>query len=1063
MITIMRKILLLLFAVWLTALSASAYDFVYNNIYYNITSTTSKTVEVTYKNTSYNSYRGNVSIPSSVSYNGTTYTVKAIGECAFRFCSSLKRVTIPSNVTTISEYGFFHCDSLTSISIPNAVTSIGKYAFACTGLTSITLPSSLTAISERLFWGCLDLTSVTIGNSVTTINQYAFDECSSLASITIPNSVITIGDRVFYECHGLTSVTIGNSVTSIGDFAFYDCDALSSVTIPNSVTTIGISAFCSCNGLTSVTIGSGVTSIGSNAFNGSPDLRSVTCLAITPPTMPSSTFQSSTYMNATLTVPRNCRTAYQADAIWGLFSTIKESFYSFDYNGIYYNVTSSNSVAVARGKAANNYSGSLTIPSTVPYGGTTYRVTSVADSTFYNCINMTAVSLPNSIDSIGSYAFYNCSKLANITLPNSVTKVGNYAFGKCSVLVSVVLSNSMTEIPRNMFRECTKLSSVTNFASVKSIGNSAFYNCNSLSDFTLPSGLTTIEGYAFYKCTSLTSVNLPNTLTSIGGHAFANCTGLTSVTIPRSMTSIDKGVFIECYGLTSVTIPNTVTSIGQSAFSRDSSLVNITIPSSVTSIGSQAFYGCKRITSITIPEGVTEIGMYTFTGCSSLSRVTLPSTLISIANTVFSSCVSLKSITIPASVTSIGGHAFANCTGLTSVTCLAVTPPAMTGDEEFSNSTYSTAALMVPTESVTNYQTATGWKNFTNIRGIPTYDEVLNVDGGTLHFTSEGTYPWIFALNEYGDFQVQSGNSGILSSSSSLKTTVTVDSPSMLIFNYKARCNADHRCRIYIDGTYSGTYYNGNEDVWKLGYVEIPVGTHTIEWRYLKNSASTQPEGDFFALDAVKLMTNFTVLDYALNVNFSKPIHFTTGGDYPWSVTYGGVLYDEPGSDLCALSSNRGIANSSSVLTATVNVPRGGTLSFYYVARGEGGLTPLDKCLFEIDGVQQFCYGARENYWFDYEVDLTPGTHTLTWSYIKNGSNDPEGDYFCLDYVYIDEPEITTGDVNGDGSLSIADVSVLIDLLLSGGEVSDVADFNGDGSVTIADVSALIDFLLTAH
>ena len=268
--------LITLVAICMLSLHAMAYDlFSYthqgNTLFYNITS--DNTVEVW----GLNSVSGAVVIPSSVTNNGTTYSVTSIGDEAFYLCSGLTSVTIPNSVTSIGDYAFEGCSSLTSVTIGNSVTSIGDYAFiSCSGLTSVTIPNSVTSIGDYAFEGCSSLTSVTIGNSVTSIGYRAFYECSGLTSVTIPNSVTSIGQSAFAYCSGLTSVTIPNSVTSIGNSAFAGCSSLTSVTIPNSVTSIGWYAFASCSSLTSVTIPNSVTLIASSAFEGCSSLTSVT-------------------------------------------------------------------------------------------------------------------------------------------------------------------------------------------------------------------------------------------------------------------------------------------------------------------------------------------------------------------------------------------------------------------------------------------------------------------------------------------------------------------------------------------------------------------------------------------------------------------------------------------------------------------------------------------------------------------------------------------------------------------------------------------------------------------
>ena len=117
-------------AVLLCSISASAYNFQVDGIYYKILSETDKTVEITRTPSgyAYKKYSGYIIIPETIEYGGI-YRVVGIGEGAFRSCSDLYSVTIPNSVTNIGEYAFDSCDDLTSVTIPNSVTNIGKYAF----------------------------------------------------------------------------------------------------------------------------------------------------------------------------------------------------------------------------------------------------------------------------------------------------------------------------------------------------------------------------------------------------------------------------------------------------------------------------------------------------------------------------------------------------------------------------------------------------------------------------------------------------------------------------------------------------------------------------------------------------------------------------------------------------------------------------------------------------------------------------------------------------------------------------------------------------------------------
>jgi len=382
--------LIMAVAIMMLSLQAMAYDFSYTHqgktLYYNRTS--GNTVKVTYYADDYfgNDYvSGDVAIPSTVTYNGTTYSVTSIGEQAFGNCWGLTSVTIGNSVTSIGERAFRNCSGLTSVTIGNSVTYIGGGAFdGCSGLTSVTIPNSVTYIGGGAFDGCSGLTSVTIPNSVTSIGNLAFRGCSGLTSVTIPNSVTSIGGDAFSGCSGLTSVTIPNSVTYIGWKAFSGCSGLTSVTIPNSVTSIEWSAFSGCSGLTTLNF---------NAIN---------CQNFD--------YAYAPFRGTSLT------TVNIGDSV----QRIPANFVR-DCSGL----TSVNIGTGVTSIGESAFSGCSGLPSvTIPNS-----VTSIGDTAFRGCSGLTSVTIGNSLTSIGYRAFYECLNLSSLISSATVPPtIGNEAF-----------------------------------------------------------------------------------------------------------------------------------------------------------------------------------------------------------------------------------------------------------------------------------------------------------------------------------------------------------------------------------------------------------------------------------------------------------------------------------------------------------------------------------------------------------------------------------------------------------------------------------------------------------
>jgi hypothetical protein len=312
-----------------------------------------------------------------------------------------------------------------------------------------------------------------------------------------------------------------------------------------------------------------------------------------------------------------------------------------------------------------------------------------------------AVIIPSTLNGlpvtgIANDAFYDCANLTGLTIPASVTNIGDSAFGSCTALVSIYFLGNAPAMGAAVFLNDNE-ATVCYLASATGWG-STFAGLPAVStvvpvpfSYTTNGGAITITGYfgaagvviiptninglpvtgigpdAFASNNGLTSIAIPGSVTNIGEAAFAYCAGLENATISQGVTSLGQGAFYGCYGLTSVTIPGTVTNIGEYAFQDCVALTNVTLANGVTNIGAEAFYQCSGLTSATIPPSVTSIGRDAFAYCSNLTSVTIPSSITSIGDYAYAWCATLTNAVIPGSVTNIGYALFADSFALASV------------------------------------------------------------------------------------------------------------------------------------------------------------------------------------------------------------------------------------------------------------------------------------------------------------------------------------------------------------------------------------------------------------
>jgi len=348
-------------------------------------------------------------VPAYAFWNNVTYEGKP----------SLKSIILPASDTSIQSNAFVKCGALTSISIPNSVTSISIMCFnGCAMLNNVSLPASLTYLGDNAFMDCISLDSIAIPAGVISVNYSCFSGCTALKTVVFLGSTLSLVDQCFTNCSSLQNITLPASLTSIGAFTFDGCTSLATIDIPAYVTAIPMGAFKDCSSLLKVTMPSTLTSIGDNAFNGCKKLQSFT-VPISLTNIGSSAFADCSSLSG-FTLPEGLLTIgnsafIQCPGISTLSipsTTTAIGTNAFEYSILKITVNSANATYSSLHGALydknktilyyipTNISGSFIIPQTV---------TTIADNVFLNCNNLSSVTIPASVSTIGTFNFTYCT------------------------------------------------------------------------------------------------------------------------------------------------------------------------------------------------------------------------------------------------------------------------------------------------------------------------------------------------------------------------------------------------------------------------------------------------------------------------------------------------------------------------------------------------------------------------------------------------------------------------------------------------------------------------------
>ena len=961
-------------------------------------------------------YTGNIAeleIPGELD----CYTVAEIGNDAFKYCTSLVSVTIPDSVESIGSYAFYECENLARVTIGNGVTLIDYGAFNyCTSLSSITIPYNVISISSGAFFGCKGLTSINVDDNnqnYCNIDGVLFNkDATELVlypsrktdeSYTIPDSVTEIGSKAFSGCENLATVIIPNGVTDIGYETFSDCSNLTGITIPKGVTEIGYGVFQYCTRLTSVTLPSIATYIGREAFYGCTSLTSIA-------------------------IPDN------AD--------------------------------------------------------------SIGDEAFYGCTSLASIAIPDNAEIIGNKAFYDCESLKSVTIGSGVASIGEQAFYHCTSLTSitvdennecfcningVLFNKDATELV--LYPSCKTDESYTIPDSVTLIDAGAFDGCTSLASVTIPESITSIGSSAFYGCTSLESIKIPDGVTSIGEDAFCNCSNLTTITIPDSVTEIGDSAFDSCSSLTSIKIPDNVTSIGGYVFFYCSSLENIIISDSLTEIGDRAFYSTAwydnqpngvvyagkvaynfkgdmpENTSIALKEGTKGIADSAFGWDYNITSITIPESVTSIGEYAFEGCTGFTSITIPDSVKKIGYSAFSGCENLTEVTVPGNFELGNFGNDDgwgyscFDSSNLKNVIISESSERCNMYNIGNIFGNYVENIFIP--DSVSDI------ILESQDYYSPFCFNNLKNIVVDENNAVYSSVDGVL---FSKDKTQLLFYPIKKESNAySIPNSVMMIGNFA---FTGCEN---LANISVPDNLTYVGHRAFDRTAwlENQPDGVLYIGKTLYSyrgeMPEDTVIEVKSGTTQICSNAFTDCYQLKGIILNDGLkyigdyaFYCSPTWDYCP--NNEKLEN----ILIPDSVTYIGKRAFY-------GCPSLKSVTLSenISEIGNMAFG-----WYDYfdkgcsflgrtknfTVYGYPGTAAEAYVNDENENNFAEFKFKALD-----EQKVVIGDVNGDGSVTVQDATVLQKYLAGLVTLSDeqlaVADTNGDGSVTVADATVIQKYL----
>lgn len=366
-------------------------------------------------------------------------------------------------------------------------------------------------------------------------------------------------------------------------------------------------------------------------------------------------------------------------AAFGL-GAIASQAQTFVYDGVIYKASGSNLTAQKAGTKVTvgdagpeAYTGDIKVPSTVEYGGKTYKVTSIASA--FKGADITSIYIGDGVATISRGCFQGDTLLTTVRLPADLATVNGDLFSGCTSLTEIELPGTSKEWASNQLKGCTSLKKlvIADGATAIEISKSIFGDAGipeSLEELVLNRQIGTkysdVATQTFRGAKGLKTVTVGGSCTSLASSAFENCSALKTVVLPETVTTLGTNVFAGS-GIEEITLPNSITSVTASLFQNCKSLKKVTLGNAVTSIADMAFYN-STAAEVNFPETLKSIGQMAFSGTSLSGVLSFPEGCTSIGIQAFANNKGLTEVSLPASVTSLGNGAFMGCNGIAKYT-----------------------------------------------------------------------------------------------------------------------------------------------------------------------------------------------------------------------------------------------------------------------------------------------------------------------------------------------------------------------------------------------------------